>query len=88
MEKKKMKFTDEQIMDMQNTCKEVCEGNLSVDEANTYLKKYGLESSVYSKDGKAILKFSSGENLRFGELLYRPEYYFQEEENTRNISKR
>ena len=76
-----MKFTDEQIMDIQNTCKEVCEGNLSVEEGNTYLKKYGLENSAYSRDGKAILKFSNGENLRFGKLLYRPGYYFQEEDN-------
>ena len=53
-----MKFTVEEIMDMENTCKEVCKGNLSVEDANTYLKKYGLENSVYSEDGKAILKFS------------------------------
>ena len=88
-----MKFTDEQIMDIQNTCKEVCKGNLSVEEGNTYLKKYGLENSSYSKDGKAILKFSNGENLRFGKLLYHPGYYFQEEniqdeDDTRKISRR
>ena len=53
-----MKFTVEEIMDMENTCKEVCKVNLSVEDANTYLKKYGLENSVYSEDGKAILKFS------------------------------
>ena len=63
-----MKFNDEQITNITNICRKLYAGNLTIEEANKSLEKYGLEKSAFSLDGKAILNVSNGKTLKFANL--------------------
>ena len=63
-----MNFKNEEMIDIQNICRKLYAGNLTIEEANKSLEKYGLEKSAFSLDGKAILNFSNGKTLKFANL--------------------
>ena len=55
-----MRFSDEQMKDIENVCKLVVRKKITYPEASKYLKdKYNATKCVYSYDGKAIIGFGS-----------------------------
>lgn len=77
-----MRFSDEQMIDIENVCKLVVRKEITYPEASKYLKdKYNATKCVYSYDGKAIIEFPDGKTLRFGSLNEEKKlnYFYQED---------
>ena len=46
----------------------ICGAALTIEEANDYLKVYGVEKAAFAEDGKASLYFFNKEIIRFNNL--------------------